>query len=461
MFASSTYTERRKQLAQTMSSGLLLFLGNDESGMNYRDNTYRYRQDSTFLYYFGIAQPGLAAVINADTGEEIIFGHELSLDDVIWMGPQPTLAERAQRVGVSRTEDPARLGQYLNSGATVHYLPPYRPENVIKLNDWLGIPLAQVAALASVAFIKAVVAQRMVKSAEEVAEMQHAVDISRAMHVAAMRSTRPGQKEYEVVSAIYAQALAQGGELAYPIIFSVNGQTLHNHYHGNTMQAGQLALADFGAENPRFYAGDITRTFPVAAKFNAQQREIYDIVLEAETSAIASLRPGVTYRSVHLQACGVILGGLKALGLVQGEVAEMVALGVQGLFMPHGLGHAIGLDVHDMEDLGETYVGYREGLERSTQLGLKSLRLARELEAGFCLTVEPGVYFIPELIDKWKAEGKFTEFINYSKLEAYKSFGGVRIEDNCLITPNGHQVLGTSAIPKTTTEVEAERAAAF
>lgn len=461
MFATNTYVERRQRLKQAMGSGLLLFLGNDESGMNYRDNTYRYRQDSSFLYYFGISQPGLAALINADTGQEIIFGHELSLDDVIWTGPQPTLAERAQQVGVSHTEEPAKLRSYLQSGATVHYLPAYRPENTIKLSEWLDLPLAQVSAQASVALIKAVVAQRMVKSDEEIAEMHHAVDISRAMHLAAMRATRPGQKEYEVVAAIHAQALAHGGELAYPIIFSVNGQTLHNHYHGNTMQAGQLALGDFGAENPNFYAGDITRTFPVAATFSTQQREIYDIVLKAETSAIEMLRPGITYRSVHLHASGVILEGLRALGLVQGDVEEMVALGVQGLFMPHGLGHAIGLDVHDMEDLGEAYVGYREGLERSTQLGLKSLRLARELEVGFCLTVEPGLYFIPELIEKWRSEGKFTDFINYAKLEAYKSFGGVRIEDNCLISPDGYQILGSAPIPKTAAEVETERALAF
>lgn len=460
MFSATTYSERRTRLKQAVGTGLILLLGNEESGMNYRDNTYHFRQDSTFLYYFGISQPSLAAIIDADKDEEIIFGHELTIDDVIWMGSSPTLSELAQQVGVQKTLPPSGLAERLKKVSTVHFLPPYRPENAIKISDWLEISLAQVSIGASVPLIKAVVAQRSIKSVEEVAEMEIAVNITRDMHLAAMRATRPGMKEYEVVAAIHGTALKLGGALSYPVIFSVNGQTLHNHYHGNTMQSGQLALGDFGAENQRFYAGDITRTFPVDKQFTSKQKEIYDIVLQTEVTAIEALKPGLMYREVHLLASAVILEGLKSLGLVQGDIAEMVEAGVQGLFMPHGLGHMIGLDVHDMEDLGENYIGYREGLERSTQLGLKSLRLARELEVGFCLTVEPGIYFIPELIDKWHAEGKFASHINYSKLQDYKSFGGIRIEDNCLITPTGKHILG-APIPKATDEVEAVRAEAF
>lgn len=456
MFSVQTYTERRNALKKAVGSGLILIMGNEEAPMNYHDNTYRFRQDSNFLYFFGISHAGLAAIIDVDSGEEIIFGHEFTMDDIIWVGPQPTLAEQARMVGVYRTEEPSKLSERLKKASKVHFTPPYRFDNMIRMSEWLGIPTAQLKEKASVELIKGIVALRSIKTDEEIVQMEDAVNITREMHITAMQLTAAGKKEYEIAAAIHAKAREGGGDLAYPIIFSVNGQTLHNHYHGNTMTEGRLVINDSGAENTMFYAGDITRTIPVSKRFTEKQKEIYNLVLKMETESIAALRPTIQYREIHLSANRIMLAGMKDLGFLNGDIDEMLAEGVQGLFMPHGLGHQIGLDVHDMEDLGEKYVGYREGLERSTQLGLKSLRLAKELEAGNVLTVEPGIYFIPELIDKWKSENKFTNFVNYSKLDAYRDFGGVRIEDNCLVTETGSKTLG-NPIPKTVEEVEALR----
>lgn len=453
MFSAQTYIERRNALKRAVGSGCILIMGNEEAPMNYHDNTYRYRQDSNFLYFFGISLAGLSAIIDVDSGEEIIFGNEFSIDDIIWVGPQPTLAEQARKVGIYRTESPEKLPQKLQKASKVHYTPPYRYDNMIHISEWLGIPTFQLKEKASVELIKAIVALRSIKTAEEIVEMEQAVNITHDMHITAMQQTKAGMKEYEIAAIIHAKALEGGGDLAYPIIFSINGQTLHNHYHGNKMPEGRLIINDSGAENANFYAGDITRTFPVSKKFTEKQKDIYRLVLKMETESIAALKPNVQYREIHLLANKIMLEGMKDLGFLQGNIDEMLAEGVQGLFMPHGLGHAIGLDVHDMEDLGEKYVGYRDGLERSTQLGLKSLRLAKELEAGYVLTVEPGIYFIPELIDKWKAENKFTNFINYTKLENYRDFGGIRIEDNCLVTPTGSKILG-NPIPKTVEEIE-------
>ncbi len=456
MFSVQTYTERRNALKKVVGSGLILIMGNEEAPMNYHDNTYRYRQDSNFLYFFGISLAGLSAIIDVDSGEEIIFGNEFSIDDIIWVGPQPTLAEQARMVGVYRTETPEKLPESLKKAQKVHFTPPYRYDNMIRMSEWLGISTAELKEQASVELIKGIVALRSIKTDEEIVQMEEAVNITREMHMTAMQLTAAGKKEYEIAAAIHAKAREGGGDLAYPIIFSQNGQTLHNHYHGNTMTDGRLVINDSGAENTMFYAGDITRTIPVSKRFTEKQKEIYNLVLKMEMESIAALRPDVQYREIHLLANKIMLVGMKDLGFLTGDVEEMLNEGVQGLFMPHGLGHQIGLDVHDMEDLGEKYVGYREGLERSTQLGLKSLRLAKELEAGNVLTVEPGIYFIPELIDKWKSENKFTNFINYSKLDSYRDFGGVRIEDNCLVTGTGSKTLG-NPIPKTVEEVEALR----
>ena len=460
MFSARTYEQRRSKLMTDIGSGLILLPTNEESPMNYADNTYPYRQDSHFLYFAGLNQPGLALLIDADKGTSTLFGDDLSIDYIVWMGPQPTMAELAASSGIEETAPLANLeGQLkaaISQGRTVHYLPPYRADRSIQLSQWLNIPLAEVASKASVSLIKAVVNQRIHKSDEEVAEIEKGVDISGAMHVAAMQAAKAGILESALVGIVQGIAASDGGLLPYGIILTVNGQTLHNHYHGNTLKSGQLVLCDFGGASSLQYAGDITRTFPVNSTFSNQQKEIYQIVLDAQMAAIAACQSGTRYYDVHHLAAKLMAEGLKSLGLMKGNIDEAVAAGAHALFFPHGLGHMLGLDVHDLEDVGENYVGYAGELERSTLFGTRSLRLGRALQPGFVLTVEPGIYFIPELIDLWKKEGKFREYINYDALDAYRNFGGVRIEDNVLITPDGHKVLG-KPIPKTIEAVEAER----
>lgn len=461
MFSKDTYVSRRRQLmSDVQDGGLILLLGNEESSKNYKDNTYRFRQDSNFLYFLGQDQPHLAAVIDPETGETTLFGDDLSVEHIVWMGPQPSMRERAYRVGAEQTAAYDTLGETLarasQSGRTIHYLPPYRPENLLKLSRWLGLSPDEVEKGGSVPLIKAIVKQAAYKTAEEVAEIEKAVTISGQMHVAAMRSARPGIKEAELTGIVEGIAIGAGGDVAYPVIMTINGQTLHNHYHGNVLKPGQMVLGDFGAETAMHYAGDITRTFPVDQKFTSRQKDIYELVLKAEVESIENLKPGIPYRDIHLQAARIMADGLKDLGLMKGDMDAAVAEGAHALFFPHGLGHMLGLDVHDMEDLGEAYVGYSDTIKRSEQFGLSALRLGRELEPGFVLTVEPGLYFIPELIDQWQQTGKFKAFINYDKVAAYRDFSGVRIEDNVLITEGGARILG-APIPKTVTEVEGLR----
>ena len=450
LFSAETYRNRRETLKKAIGKGQIFFLGNHEAPMNYTDNTYRFRQDSSFLYYFGINLLGLSALIDIENNKEIIFGEEYTIDDIIWIGQQESLKSLAEKIGINNVISPSEINKYIQK-TNLHFLPQYRFDNQILLGDLLGQKPSELQP--SHALIHAVIDQRSIKTNEEIEEMTLAVNITRQMHIAAMIATKEGKMEYEVVGKILETMRAHNAELSYPVIFSINGQTLHNHYHGNEMLAGRLAINDSGCETEMGYAGDITRTIPVSGKFTSKQKDIYETVLSMEVLAIESLKPNLMYKDVHLSSNKILLENLKSLGLVNGNVEDMVAQGVGGLFMPHGLGHMIGMDVHDMEGLGENYVGYREGMERSTQLGLKSLRMAKELAAGHVITVEPGCYFIPELISKFKAEGKFKEYVNYSKLEEYLDFGGIRIEDNILITENGYQILG-EPIPKTVAEVE-------
>ncbi len=458
MFAKETYIRRRQQLKDTLKSGLLLFLGNDECGMNYADNTYHFRQDSTFLYFFGSDYAGLAAVIDIDEDREIIFGNELTIDDIVWMGTQPTISEKSERVGIRETLPMGELKSYLEraaaKGQAIHYLPPYRGDHKLWLQELLGLAPAEIAAQSSVPFIRAVVDQRNYKSAEEIAQIEEAVNTSVEMHVTAMRMARPGIKESEIAAAVTEVAMRGGGNLSFPVIATINGQTLHNHCHSNVLHEGQLFLLDAGAENAMHYAGDLTSTMPVSGRFTEQQRTVFDINHRAYTAAVNALRPGIAFRDVHLTAMTEICRGMKELGLMKGDPAEAANIGAYALFMPCGLGHMMGLDVHDMENLGEVYVGYN-GQPKSTQFGFKSLRLARPLEPGFVFTVEPGIYFIPELIDKWRAENMYTDFICYDKLDAWKGFGGIRNEEDYLITEDGARRLGNHK-PSSADEIEAE-----
>lgn len=457
MFETATYNGRRKRLHSQIDSGLLLFLGNDESPMNYTDNPFHYRQDSTFLYFFGLNFAGLVGVIDIDAGKDILFGNDLTVEDIVWMGTQPSLAERCQKVGIQYVQPLEELKTYLTEaeqkGRRIHFLPPYRAEHTMKLNEYLGTIPSEVVQSASIEFITAVVEQRNTKSEEEIKEIERAVDITADMHITAIKMARPGITEARIAAAVHEVALAAGGDLAFPIIATIHGETLHNHYHGNVLRSGDMFLLDAGAETAMGYGGDLSSTMPVDSRFTDRQREIYQISLNAHEAAIARLNPGIPFRDVHFSACRTLVEGLKDSGFMHGDVDEAVAAGAHALFFPCGTGHMMGLDIHDMENLGEKYVGYA-GKEKSTQFGLKSLRLARELEPGFVFTIEPGIYFIPELIDMWKAEGRHTEFIDYNTVESYKDFGGLRNEENFVITENGCRLLGKS-IPKTIEDVEA------
>jgi Xaa-Pro aminopeptidase len=457
MFDAKIYTERRARLKEKVGSGLLLFLGNEESPMNYTANPYHFRQDSSFLYFFGLDMPSLAAIVDVDQGEDVIFGNDVEMEDIIWMGHLPTMKERATQVGISHTAPLAgleeRVKQALQKGRTIHYLPPYRPENILKVSQLLGIEHVSVKKYASKEFIKAVVEQRNVKIPEEIAQMELAHEVTYDMYITAMKMAKAGVYEYEIVGRMEGIIGASDCLAAFPIILTKNGQILHNHFHGNQLQEGDLLVMDAGSDSPMNYASDITRTVPVGGKFTEKQKQIYKIVLQAQETAIESIKPGIMYKDIHLQSAAVIASGLKDLGLMRGDIDEAVKAGAHALFFPHGLGHMIGLDVHDMEDLGEDFVGYDHTIERSTQFGFAYLRLAKKLEPGYVLTVEPGIYFIPALIDQWAAEKKFQAFIDYAKVEEYRHFGGIRIEDDILVTQDGSKVLGKS-IPKTVEDVE-------
>lgn len=464
LFPKEVYISRRKRLAENTGSGLILLLGNEDSPMNYADNCYSFRQDSTFLYYFGLDIPLLAAIIDIDNGNEIIFGNDVSIDDIIWTGPVPSVAELAATVGVSKTQSYNSVETILQSAKAkhqpIHILPPYRAENKIKLTQWLQVGLNELSQTVSLVLIKNVIAQRECKEACEAEQLDEAVSISADMHLAAMQFARPGMMEYEVAAKVEEIALAGNGRLSYPIILTVKGQTLHNHYHGNKLNDGDMVLVDAGAENVMHYAGDLTRTFPAGKTFSSRQKDMYNIVLASLNHATALLKPGIQFKEIHRQASIKLLEGLKELNLVKGNAEDAVNEGVHTLFFQCGVGHMMGLDVHDMEDLGEQYVGYGDTLKKSTAFGWKSLRLAKELKPGFVLTVEPGLYLIPELIDRWKAENKLSDFINYNVVEQYKDFTGIRIEDNYIITDEGSRKLGKHLI-KNADEIEAVRMNAF
>ena len=451
MFEAKTYAKRRDILRKSVGSGLILLPGHDDSPMNYTANAYHFRQDSTFLYYFGLDSPGLAAVLDADAGQDILFGDDIGIEDIIWMGYLPTLRDRAAGVGVGRTAGLNDLGPLLQEaqrkGRTIHHLPPFRPETFLKLEKWMGIAPDAAKAKSSAALVKAVVAQRSVKSDEEVVEIETALKTTARMYDSAMRMAQPGIWERDIAGRVDGLALAGGGGTAFPTILTKNGQILHNHEHSNRLKKGDLLVVDAGAASPLHYASDVTRTVPVGGTFSTRQLEVYEIVLKAQETAIKAIRPGIKFKDVHFQSARVIAGGLKGIGLMKGDVEEALHQGAHALFFPHGLGHMLGLDVHDMENLGEQHVGYDDSVQRSAQFGLAYLRLAKALRPGYVVTVEPGVYFIPALIEKWRNDGKFKDFIAYDKLGAYLAFGGIRIEDDILVTKDGHRVLGRP-IPK-------------
>jgi Xaa-Pro aminopeptidase len=457
MFKADVYAKRREELHSKMKSGLALFVGNVDSPMNYPANTYHFRQDSDFLYYFGLDLPSFAGVMDFDSGKDRIFGNDFDLDDIIWMGPQPTVRELAQKCGITETSPMAKLEEMIHDALAkkrkVHFLPPYRGETKMTLGALLKENPCQMKTLASQELINAVICMRSIKEKIEIEEIEKAVEVAYDMHVTAMKMCKPGAREQEIFGAIEGIAFAKGGGTSFPIILSINGQTLHNHEHVNVLKKGKMLVTDAGAETNLHYSSDITRTTPVGGKFSTIQKDIYEIVLKANSEAIKAAKPGYSNRDLHFLACKIIASGLKELGIMKGDTDDIVAAGAHALFMPHGLGHMMGLDVHDMEGLGENNVGYNSEVKRSDQFGLAFLRFALPYKTGHVFTVEPGIYFIPELIDLWKKEGKFTQFINYAKIADYMTIGGVRIEDDVLITEKGSKLLG-KPIPKTVRDIE-------
>ncbi|MBR1784681.1 MAG: aminopeptidase P family protein [Bacteroidales bacterium] len=461
MFKKETYAARRERLRKDMGHGVIIIPGNHEAPCNYRDNTYWFRQDSTFLYFFGLQREDMVGVIDCDGGKDYIFANDYDIDDIIWTGPLPSVSELAAQVGVEHTGDMSQLAAFCNravaSGTRVHFLPPYRADIRADLAGWLGLAYSAVDSYASLPLVLACVEQRMIKSDEEIAEIEKAIATAYNMHVGAMKLAMPGRYEYELAGFMEGEAWKGNGPVSFPIIMTTHGETLHNHGHNNRLEVGRMLVMDAGCETPMNYCSDITRSVPVGGKFDARQRAIYEIVLGAQLEAARVTRPGITYKEVHQAASRKLAEGYKELGILRGSVDDIVEAGAHSLLMPHGLGHMMGLDVHDMENYGQINVGYDSETRPSEQFGLGSLRCGRKLQPGFVITDEPGCYFIPALIDKWQAEGTCRDFVNFAELDKWRDFGGIRIEDDVLVTSTGSRILG-KPIPKTVEEIEATMA---
>ena len=469
MFSKEVYARRRQTLVAKMADsaaegkrGIALFIGNTEAPAQYKDNCYKFRQDSTWLYFFGIDQPLYAAIIDLDNGNETIFANDVEIGDIIWMGPQPSVASVAASVGVEKsapyTDLNAAVAKVLAEGRPVHFVKPSRYYNTMKIASLLGCGTDEVAGRFSLALTKAIISMRLVKEDCEIEAIDDACNLGYEMHTVARNSIVPGIIEQEIVGKMDGVTLSKGWGVSFPTILTQHGETLHNHLHDKIIEPGKLMVIDAGAESNVHYASDFTRTYPTSGKFTAKQREIYQIVCDCNEFAFSMTRPGISYREVHLKTMHLMLEELRALDIVRGDVQDMVEAGIAGLFMPHGLGHNMGLDVHDMEDYGENYVGYDDDQRRSPQLGLGSLRMARKLVPGNVITDEPGIYFIPALIEKWKSEKTGQGFVNYQKLESYYDFGGIRLEDDVLVTADGARRLGKKRLPISPDDVEAAMA---
>lgn len=469
MFSKEVYARRRQTLVAKMADsaaegkrGIALFIGNTEAPAQYKDNCYKFRQDSTWLYFFGIDQPLYAAIIDLDNGNETIFANDVEIGDIIWMGPQPSVASVAASVGVEKsapyTDLNAAVAKVLAEGRPVHFVNPSRYYNTMKIASLLGCGTDEVAGRFSLALTKAIISMRLVKEDCEIEAIDDACNLGYEMHTMARNSIVPGIIEQEIVGKMDGVTLSKGWGVSFPTILTQHGETLHNHLHDKIIEPGKLMVIDAGAESNVHYASDFTRTYPTSGKFTAKQREIYQIVCDCNEFAFSMTRPGISYREVHLKTMHLMLEELHALDIVRGNIQDMVEAGIAGLFMPHGLGHNMGLDVHDMEDYGENYVGYDDDQRRSPQLGLGSLRMARKLVPGNVITDEPGIYFIPALIEKWKSEKTGQGFVNYQKLESYYDFGGIRLEDDVLVTADGARRLGKERLPISPDDVEAAMA---
>lgn len=455
MFKSHIYKNRRTSLASKVKKGIILFFANNEAPMNYPDNTYRYRQDSSFNYFYGHKLTGLVGLIDLDNQKDILFGNDLTMDDIIWMGVQPTIAELAEKSGITEVRPKDELKNYIQNIdiKDIHFLPTYRGDQTIELSRLLNCDIDTIESGSSLELTKAVIELRNIKEDVEIEEMDAVCDTGVLMHESIMKNCKPGKTEREMAGLAEGVALQYGVGTSFPVIVSQNGETLHNHDHSQILQEGRLLLVDMGAESINGYSSDYTRTIPVSGKFTEKQKAVYNIVLEANLATIEMAKPGILYWDVHLNALTILAKGLKKLDLIKGEPEKAAKEGAIALFQPHGLGHMLGMDCHDMEGFGEDLVGYDEEIQRSSIFGHASLRCGRRLKPGYIVSDEPGIYFIPDLIAKWEKENKFTEFINYDKVKEYIGFGGIRLEDDILITDEGCRVLGRP-LAKTVEEIE-------
>lgn len=459
LFTQSTYIERRRKLCQLVGHGLILLFGNEDSPCNYPANPYKFRPDSSFLYFFGQHREGLVGVLDADSGREILVGDEIDIDDIVWYGSVQSVAEMARESGVAETAPLSALeklvGEARRAGRVVHFLPPYRHETMIRLMDLLDIHPSRQREAASLTLIKAVIKLREIKSEGEIEELECASAIGYKMHTEAQRLAKPGVTEQFIAGRLEGIARSYGSQVSFPSIVTMHGEILHGTPTPHALEEGRLLLVDAGAETNEHYCSDHTRTTPIGGRFTSRQRDIYSIVSDCHDLALKYARPGVRWWDVHNAVCALMTDRLKDLGLMKGDTEEAVHAGAHALFLPHGLGHMMGMDVHDMEGLGQVYVGYDDETRPSTQFGTASLRFARRLQPGHVVTDEPGIYFIPDLIDLWRREGTNADFLNFDEIEKYKDFGGIRIEDDVLITPDGCRFLGKERIPYHADEVEA------
>lgn len=458
LFSKSTYVERRNELKKLVGSGLIVLFGNNDSPANYPSNTYKFRQDSSFLYYFGLHRNGLVGVIDVDNDREYLVGDEIDIEDIVWYGSVTSVAEMAEMTGVARTaamrELPAIVESAKAQGEEVHFLPPYRFDNQIQIMDLLGIHPSQQKAAASLKLIAAVVKMRTTKTEEEIAELERAAEIGYEMHTTAMRLCRPGITEQYIGGMVDGIANAYGCMVSFQTIATQHGEVMHGNPSPAKLEAGRLMLVDAGAETNENYCSDNTRTTPVSGVFTQKQKDIYNIVVECHDHVLEVAKPGVKWWDVHFAVCRIITERLQQLGLMKGDVEESLKAGAHAMFLPHGLGHSMGMDVHDMEGLGQVYVGFDKEVRPSTQFGTNALRFGRRLQKGFVVTDEPGIYFIPALIDDWKKNGTNAQFLNFDKIDGYRDFGGIRIEDDVLITDEGCRFIGSKRIPYHVEDVE-------
>ena len=460
LFNKQTYIDRREVLRKRIGTGLIIIMGNNDSPMNYPANVYRFRQDSCFLYYFAQHRDGLVGVIDADEGKEYLIGNDIDIEDIVWFGQVDSVADMASQIGVANSAPMSQLQVLVDKakaqGRKVHFLPPYRHDIQIQLMDLLGIHPSQQRAEASLELIKAVVDQRAVKSADEIAEIERACAIGYEMHTTAMKLCKPGVTEQYIAGVIGGIASAKGCITSFPSILSMHGEIMHGYPSPRALEDGRLMLCDAGAETNENYCSDNTRTTPINGKFTQRQRDIYSIVEDCHDYALNIAKPGVKWWDVHFGVARLMTDRLKELGLMKGDTEEAVRNGAHAMFMPHGLGHMMGMDVHDMEGLGQQYVGFDDEVQPNMeQFGTNCLRCGRRLQEGWVMTDEPGIYFIPALIDEWRAKGINKDFLNFDLLETYKDFGGIRIEDDILITKDGCRFLGADRIPYHIDDVEA------